>query len=336
VTTVREAGGDERYLELMRQWMKPSANAPDFIPSGGALASHEEGRVPYTGHAIVRDSADAAAKVRRYYDAGIRDVKLYWRLREPEYVGAFAEAKKLGMHIDTHVDFGVMSIRRALDIGVRHFEHAYTVGVESLPGPAVAAAWERTRRELGPELPAAFYFGILEHFNELGPNNPQMLALIDELAKPGATVTPTLHIFAQRVGLAPFTTKSLGVFDRSSAWTEAQRQRAARGYEILAGYVRQMYEAGVPLAVGSDWLDPGRVCLSEIVLLKRAGIPAADALAIATLGGAKVIERESDYGAVEAGRKAQLVIFDRNPLDDIEAVFAKKTVIKDGAVVGTL
>jgi hypothetical protein len=333
VTAVREAGGDERYLELARVWMSSSPSAPDFIPSGGALASYEEGRVPYTGHAIVRDSTDAAAKVRRYYDVGIRDVKLYWRLREPEYVSAFTEAKKLGMHVDTHVDFGVMSIRRALEIGVRHFEHAYTLGVEVLPPETISAIWARTRQELGPELPAAFYFGILEHFNELGPNNPRMLALIDEFAKRGATVTPTLHIFAQHIGATPFTTKSLGVFDRSSAWTPAQHSRAARGYDILAGYVRRMSEVGIPLAVGSDWLEPGRVSLSEIVLLQRAGIPAADALAFATLGGAKVIERETDYGAIEPGRKAQLVIFDRNPLDDIEAVLAGKTVIKDGVVV---
>ena len=335
VTAVRESGGDERYLELMLEWMKPSPDAPDFIPSGGALASHEEGRVPYTGHAVVRDSVDAARKVRRNYEVGLRDVKLYWRLREPEYVSAFTEATKLGMHVDTHVDFGVMTIHRALEIGVRHFEHAYTLGVESLPAPVVAAVWARTRQELGPELPAAFYFGILEHFNELGPNNPKMTALIDELAKRGATVTPTLHIFAQRVGAAPFTTKSLGPFDRSGSWTAEQRTRAMRGFEILAGYVRQMYDAGIPLAVGSDWLEPGRACLSEIVLLVRAGIPAADALAIATLGGAKVIERESDYGAIETGRKAQLVIFDRNPLEDIEAVLAGKTVIKDGVVVTT-
>ena len=335
VTAVREAGGDERYLELMLQWMRPSADAPDFMPSGGALASHEAGRVPYTGHAIVRDSADAARKVRSYYDRGLRDVKLYWRLREPEYVSAFTEATRLGMHVDTHVDFGVMSVRRALEIGVKHFEHAYTLGVESLPAPVVAAVWGRTRQELGPELPAAFYYGILEHLNELGPNDPRMLSLIDELAKRGATVTPTLHIFAQHVGSAPFTTKSLGAFDRSSSWTDAQRKRAARGYETLAGYVRRMHEAGIPLAVGSDWLEPGRVCLSEIVLLARAGIPAADALAIATFGGAKVIERESDYGSIETGRKAQLVIFERNPLDDIEAVFAGKTVIKDGVVVVT-
>jgi imidazolonepropionase-like amidohydrolase len=333
VTAVREVGGDNRYLTLMQTWMHAVPNAPDFITTGGAIVSHEGGRVPYTGHAEVKDSADAAALVRRYHAAGLRDIKLYWRLREPEYVGAYVEAKRLGMHVTSHIDFGVMSIRRALRMGVRHFEHAYTLGVEVMTPAEVQRAWARASAELGPEAPAGFYWGILEHFNMLGPNDPRLAGLIGELAKSGATVTPTLHIFAQRAGLAPSVTKSLGTFDRSEAWTPAQRERARRGYGVLEGYVRRMYEAGIPLAVGTDWLDPGHAALSEMILLSRAGIPMASVLAIATRGGARVLERESDYGAIEVGKKAQLVIFDRNPLEDEEAVLAGKTVIKDGVVV---
>ena len=332
VTAVREVGGDNRYLALMQAWARPLPTAPDFMMTGGAIVSHEEGRVPYTGHAVVRDSAEAAALVRRYHAAGLRDVKLYWRLREPEYVGAYTEARRLGMHVTSHIDFGVMSIRRALVLGVRHFEHAYTLGVEVMTPGEVQRAWARTREELGQNPPAGFYWGILEHFNMLGPDDPRLRALIEELARSGATVTPTLHIFAQRAGVATYTTKSLGVFDRSEAWTPAQRLRARRGYEILASYVRRMYEAGIPLAVGTDWLDPGRAALSEVILLHQAGIPMANVLAIATRGGAVVLEREKDYGSIEAGKKAQLVIFDRNPLEDAEAVLAGKTVIKDGVV----
>jgi len=333
VTVVREVGGDDRYLDLATAWSRASPDAPDFISSGGAIVSHEEGRVPYTGHAVVTDSAGAAALVRRYHAAGLRDVKLYWRLREPEYVGAFTEAQRLRMHVTTHIDFRVMSIRRALAMGVRHFEHAYTLGVEAMTGDEVQRAWARTREELGADPPAGFYWGVLEHFNMLGPDDARVAALIRELAQHGATVTPTLHIFAQRVGFAPYTTRSLGMFDRSEAWTPAQRERARRGYDILAGYVRRMHDAGIPLAVGTDWLDPGRVELSELILLHRAGIPMANVLAIATLGGARALERETDYGSVEPGRKAHLVIFDRNPLEDAEAVLAGKTVIKDGMVV---
>jgi hypothetical protein len=325
-------GDDERFLPLMIAWGRSSPAAPDFFASGGALASHEEGRVPYVGHAIVRDSADAAARVRRYHAAGLRDIKLYWRLREPEYVAAFAEARRLGMRVTTHVDFGIMSPHRALATGVRHFEHAYTLAVGVMRRDEAQAAWVRTREELGADPPAGFYWGVLEHFNVLGPRDARVTALIADLARAEATVTPTLHIFAQRVGIAPHTTPSLGTFDRSDAWTPAQRARARQGFEVLAGYVRQLFEAGVPLAIGTDWLDPGPAALSEMMLLNRAGIPMPHVLAIATLGGARVMERESDYGTVEPGRKAHLVIFDRNPLADADALLGPKTVIKDGVV----
>jgi imidazolonepropionase-like amidohydrolase len=333
VTVVREPGGEQRYLELMTSWARSSPDAPDFFPSGGALVSREDGRTPYLGHVVVNDSADAAARVRRYHAAGLRDIKLYWRLREPEYVGALVEARRLGMRVTTHVDFKVMSLRRAIELGVRHFEHAYTLGVEVMTRDEIQAAWVKTREELGASPPAGFYWGVLEHFNVLGPRDARLRRLIDELGRSGATVTPTLHIFAQRASVAPYTTPSLGTFDRSEAWTPAQRARARRGYEILAGYVRQLHEAGVPLAVGTDWMDPGRAVLSEVILLERAGIPMADVLAIATLGGARVMERDAEYGTIEPGRKAHLVIFDRNPIGDPEAVLAGKTVIKDGVVV---
>ena len=39
------------------------------------------------------------------------------------------------------------------------------------------------------------------------------------------------------------------------------------------------------------------------------------------------------YGAVEPGRRADLLLFDSDPLLDIRAVLGAKTVIKDGAIV---
>jgi imidazolonepropionase-like amidohydrolase len=333
VTTVREVGGNDRHLALRIAWMQPSTSAPDLFVTGGALVSPEPGRVPFLGHTVVRDSADAARQVRAYYDAGLRDIKLYWRLREPEYVGAFVEARQLGMHATTHVDFGIMSIQRALALGVRHFEHAYTIGVSILSSKEIGTAWTNTTRALGENGPAQFYWGTFEYFNLIGPANGRMTALIASLARSGATVTPTLHLFAQHVGEAGFVSKRFGRGDNSEAWTPAQRARALAGYRILATYVRELHDAGVQLAVGTDWRDPGRAVLSEMLVLNKAGIPMASVLQIATLGGARVLEREREFGAVDAGYRANLVLFERDPLVDPRALFGPKTVVKSGVVV---
>jgi imidazolonepropionase-like amidohydrolase len=111
-----------------------------------------------------------------------------------------------------------------------------------------------------------------------------------------------------------------------------QRTRALAGYERFEDLVLALHRAGVTLAVGTDTRYPGKTVLSEILLLERAGIPMAQTLTIATLGGAEVLERGVDYGAVEAGKKAHLIIFDRNPLEEPRAILGAKTVIKDGRV----
>ena len=82
--------------------------------------------------------------------------------------------------------------------------------------------------------------------------------------------------------------------------------------------------------MGTDWAEPGRATLAEIALLHDAGIPMADSLAIATLGTAAAIGVDDDVGAIEPGYRANLVLWDGDPLTDPQALFGGRTVIKDG------
>jgi imidazolonepropionase-like amidohydrolase len=337
VTTVREAGGDDRYMALMRAWMRPAPWAPDFYPSGGALVSPDPARpTPYAGHRVVADSADAVRTVRAYHAAGFRHVKLYWRLRAPEFRAALAEAQVLGMVPFAHIDNKVFSVRAALGLGLRHFEHAHTLAVEAATGDELTAADQRMlvalRTPSGGPAPGGFYLYAMEVLHGLGPRDPRMTRLIGELAQAGATVTPTLHAFAGPLGLAPVATAQAGGADPVATWPAAARARARVGYATLAGYVRQLHAAGVPLSVGPDTPEPGRAALSEILLLHRAGLPMADALRAATLNSARAIGLADQIGTVEPGKRAHLVLFDANPLERPEAVLGPKTVVKDGVV----
>lgn len=331
VTTVRDAGSDDRQMPLLTAWMEPSPDAPDFWPVGGAIVSHEEGRLPFPGHAVVADPDAARHLVRRYHQAGLRHVKLYWRLREPEFVAALDEARGLGMNVTGHIDFQVLGFERALDLGLRSFEHAYTVAVGALTSEEFLAAWrEELPRVIGEREAGRFYLGIMAVMHAVGRDDPEMERLIGRLADSGSTVVPTLHLFAQRVGVAPHVTPPFAGFDDTRDLNDAQRAWAVEGYRILAGYVREMWAAGVPLAVGTDWAEPGPAALSEIALLHDAGIPMAESLAIATLGGAIAIGVDGDVGAIEPGLRANLILWDASPLDDPAALFGGRTVIKDG------
>ena len=320
-------------MPLMDAWMMPDAAAPDFYPCGGALVSYVEGRVPYPGHKVVRDSTEAAAVVQAYHDAGFRYVKLYWRLREPEFLAALNEAVELGMVPFAHIDHGVYSIEAALEHGLRHYEHAFTLGVEFLGGKEGASiAAEVVNEVLEGDLRGAWFMATLDGFNRIGENDERMLALIARLSKSGATMTPTIHVLAKPLGLTHLDTLPTGDFDDTSGWTQEQMERARRGYRVLVSYVAAMHRAGVQPALGTDTVDPGVASLSELLLLHDAGISMADVLCLGTLGSAEVIELSNLYGTIEPGKRANLVLFENSPLEDPMALLGGKTVIKDGVL----
>lgn len=337
VTTIREVGAEERTMPLLLAWMKPSASAPDFYPVGAHLISPQRNGYHAPWQVVVSDSAAAAAKVGEYYALGIRNIKLYWRLRESEFRGALYEAQRLKMNVTGHVDQGVMTIDRALDLGLRNVEHIHTFGYSVLTNTDFDSLVAQAPRTLGvtpPRFPpTALFMNAAEIFNYLGPDNARILALIDKFRATNSSLTPTLHVFAQRYGLTYFTSAPRDSTEDTSVWTAQQRDRSIAGYRIMASYVKRMYDKGIRLNIGTDTQEPGRAVLSEMLLLHDAGIPMTGVFRIATLDSAEDIGHAAEYGAIEVGKRANLVLFDGDPLGKPRDLLGGKTVIKDGIVV---
>jgi imidazolonepropionase-like amidohydrolase len=190
--------------------------------------------------------------------------------------------------------------------------------------------------ELGvnrPNWPGFFFYLTLSNWNHLGSADPRILALIDRFRATKTSLTPTLHVFAQRAGLAYFESTPASAFDSTASWTPQQRARAIEGYHVMASYVKRMYDAGITLAVGTDTSDPGKAVLSEMLLLHDAGIPMTEVFRIATLSTAEAIGRGQEYGAIEPGRRADLIMFDGDPLTRPLDLLGPKVVLKDGVIV---
>jgi imidazolonepropionase-like amidohydrolase len=87
-------------------------------------------------------------------------------------------------------------------------------------------------------------------------------------------------------------------------------------------FVRQMSAAGVALVAGSDSgagaIPSGWGTHNEMALLVEAGLSPLEVIRIATSRGAKrVSEREPEFGLLEAGKIADLILLDADPLEDI-------------------
>jgi imidazolonepropionase-like amidohydrolase len=86
--------------------------------------------------------------------------------------------------------------------------------------------------------------------------------------------------------------------------------------------VRKLNQAGVPFLAGTDCpagvdVLPGFSLHLELQRFIAAGFTPLQALQTATINPAKFLDRQNDFGTVEAGKFADLVLLDANPLDDI-------------------
>jgi hypothetical protein len=111
-----------------------------------------------------------------------------------------------------------------------------------------------------------------------------------------------------------------------------ESMRAARPFETAV--VRELARLGVKFLAGTDTPNPylpvGLSLHEELALLVEAGLSPAEALRTATLYPAEYFGRTADLGAVARGYLADLVVLDRNPLEDVRNTTAVYAVVSNG------
>lgn len=100
--------------------------------------------------------------------------------------------------------------------------------------------------------------------------------------------------------------------------------------------LKRLHDAGVIVAAGTDAGNIGTLhgpaLFYEFELMERSGLSPMDILITATVNGAKVMGKETDLGTIEAGKRADLVILNSNPLEAIANTADIRYVIKNGIV----
>lgn len=97
------------------------------------------------------------------------------------------------------------------------------------------------------------------------------------------------------------------------------------------------HEAGVPIALGTDannpFVFPGHVVHLELELLVEAGLTPMEALEAATRRPAEMLGKDDEFGTIEAGQRADLLVLAADPLADIRNTRALEVAIRSGDIL---
>ena len=323
VTTVFDPDIDvDTFVELKRLTRENPAEYPNFFgtgPSFTQVGGHgsREGNTRF-------EPESARARVRDLKAAGIDGIKLIYTdltyvSKEPRpmlereiLIAVIDEAHRQGLKAYVHAPV------------LRFAKHALQAGADGL------------------------VHGII--------NEPIDEEFVTLMKRNNAVYMPTHSIFYAAADLRAWAIR-LASFERSELIPSAMIQLGAqaetvtaweqvwdnlawlrRHLQVLRANTKAAIDAGIFVVAGSDTGNPGTGTFPgltshvELELLAEADIPSDQIVQMMSLKAARMIGREGDMGSLEAGKLADMVILNEDPLADIRNVRNIHTVVKSGHV----
>jgi len=343
ITTVRDASGDLPLQVL--SWRRAIAEGTTFGPTLLSSGPKIEGIKPiWKGTIECGSEADVDAAVRQLRTLGVDFVKITDSTLKPDlFLYAVRQSRAAGLRASGHIPLA-LTVRQAVDAGlssIEHLDYAFKAGVKDEAAIAAEFAAGRIDRvEANRRLDAGF-------------DRATAMNAYRNLAKKGIFVTPTLNgsrilafldqekhqqdDYLAYIGPGLRATYTWRVERAGQADAEAIEARH-RHYERVAAVLPMLQEAGVTIMAGTDagFLNsfnyPGIGLHDELELYVATGLTAARALSSATRAGPAWFGKLDQYGSIERGKAADMVLLDRNPLLDISATRAIHAVILRGTV----
>ena len=317
VTTVRDCGNEFDFITAVRDSLREGKGLGPRLLLAGLIDGDGKATL---GHIFTNDPEQGRAFVRKYKDAGFDQIKVYSSIKPDVLKAVTEEAHRLGLTVTGHVPSSLTAFE-AVEAGMDQLEHmigpvylaAFPAGTKANFGvlPAINLASEDAQR-------------AIRFFKDHGTVIDPTMAVYDLTFHPSST--PLAQIEPGAAKIAPELAPALA----NTGMPDAFAQKLRPGFDGSLQFVTALHRAGVPIVTGTDQTVPGYSVYREMELFVHGGMSPMDALQASTIVPARAMKLDRESGTVEAGKRADLIIVDANPLESISNIRKVRTVFAAG------
>lgn len=354
VTEVRELIGEKHHLEWRDEIENGRIGPKMFVasPRLGSFETLDGWFMSWSqGYMNIQGEEDAVKKVTNLHEAGYDGIKVYSQLTKESYLAINETAKSLGMPVMGHIPWK-LELSDVFENGQSDIAHLEEI-------------MNALQREFNPDHNSWFgsFYGKEEEF--MAFVNERSKSFADQLIANNISVTSTLWLtesfvkqkfeleeLLKQVELEyenPGISEWVSYIPQGLGWLpDVNRYKMAENLtaEKLASHkkywttygkackliAKNFADQGVMIMAGTDTnlppAVPGFSLHDELISLSEAGLTPAQVLKTATSVPAEWLKSKS--GKIEAGYDANLVLLDRNPLENISNTKSINAVISKG------
>jgi imidazolonepropionase-like amidohydrolase len=349
ITGIRDAGALRTLPEQQRvaAAIERGERVGPRIVLAGALIDGPPGSWP--GQMVASHPDEGRQRVREAKAAGWRVIKSYSLLSEATYLAIADQAKRERLPLYGHVPESVV-LQTALDAGHRSVEHFGRITQACSRDEAQMIGANAQALQAAQPLPALMATMMGHNRRTLASWDEALCAdVLRRVAAAGVAVMPSLMVSDFYLGKDPLPddprmrTVPAGV---RAQWGQGDWRRQQIPADLLAQApasvaldwrtFKMAHDAGVTILAGTDasfanpFLFHGFTLHDELARYVAAGLTPQRALLTATVNPGRFLGRRDLAGRVAIRQRADLVLLDGNPLEDIGATRRIHAVLAGG------
>ncbi len=315
VTTIRIMNGSPVVLGWRERVEQGELEGPTIYAVGRIFDAPSGG----SGDVTYKTAEDVRRLVAEDVAAGYDFIKVYNRLPGYAYDAVVAATAQNDIPVVGHVPFetGIAGVLAARQASIEHLT-GYIFQLVRPDSPVKPDEDYRSRKQAWNYVDESKFAEVAEATRDAGPwNCPTFVALWQETLPSDEYIE---HRLVPEARYLSYRSRQMLPADRTGffeGWTEADFALAHSGLEMQKLFVKALNDAGAKLLVGTDSWFRGFSVHQELEFFVAAGLTPYETLKAGTWNAAEFLGALDEFGSVAEGRRADLILVEGNPLEDV-------------------